>query len=234
LEHKRKKGAFVKKFHILKQNLFTFFPFCATISSLFFERTRKGMFILLVTTALSLAMDAFSVSVCKGLATKDLKAKHMLITGAWFGGFQALMPLIGYYVGALFRDYAQAFDHWIIFALLALIGANMIKESFEGDECPANAGSFTFATMLTMALATSIDALAVGISFSLMPEVNIFVAILLIGVITFILSALGVKVGSHFGSKYKSTAELIGGIVLILLGIKILVEHLFSIDIPLI
>ena len=192
------------------------------------------MLILLITTALSLAMDAFSVSICKGLATKELKLKHMIITGAWFGGFQALMPLIGYYVGSFFKDYVEAVDHWIIFALLALIGANMIKESFSGDECPANAGSFGVKTMFTMALATSIDALAVGISFALMPEVNIFLAIFFIGVITFILSALGVKVGAHFGSKYKSTAERIGGIVLILIGVKILVEHLFGFDIPLI
>ena len=192
------------------------------------------MYLYLFTTALALAMDAFSVAICKGLATKDLRPKHMLITGAWFGGFQAIMPLIGYLIASLFSEEVEFIDHWIIFALLALIGANMIKESFEGDECPANAGSFAPLTMLLMALATSIDALGVGITFAFEEEVNIFVAIAFIGIITFILSAVGVKVGAHFGSKYKSKAELIGGIVLVLLGVKTLVEHLFEIDIPII
>lgn len=192
------------------------------------------MYLQLFATAVALAMDAFSVAICKGLATKDLRPKHLLITGAWFGGFQGLMPLIGYLIASLFSEEVKFIDHWIIFGLLALIGANMVKESLEGDECPANAGSFAPLTMLLMALATSIDAMGVGITFAFEEQVNIFVAIAFIGIITFILSAVGVKVGAIFGSKYKSKAELIGGIVLILLGVKTLVEHLFAFDIPLI
>ena len=194
---------------------------------MFFERDKR-MFILLVTTAISLAMDAFSVSVCKGLATKKLKPKHLIITGAWFGGFQALMPLIGYYVGALFRDYVEAFDHWIIFALLALIGANMIKESFEGDECPANAGSFAFKTMLTMALATSIDALATGLTFAA-TGTNIALAVFLIAITTFICCFIGSIVGAKIGAKCKTQAEIAGGIILIAIGAKFLIERLIEI-----
>ena len=175
--------------------------------------------------AVGLSMDAFAVAVCKGLSTRELKPKHYAITGAWFGGFQGLMPLIGFFLGSLFAEYITSFDHWIAFVLLALIGANMIKESLDGDACPADA-SFGFKTMLTMAIATSIDALAVGVSFALLPDVNILVAVLSIGVITFTLSAIGVKVGSIFGAKYKSKAELVGGIVLCLMGLKILLEHL--------
>lgn len=179
----------------------------------------------LIITAIALSMDAFAVAICKGLSVERVRGSHMAITGAWFGGFQALMPLVGFFVGSLFADYITSFDHWIAFALLALIGANMIKESLDGDTCPADS-SFGFKTMLTMAIATSIDALAVGVSFALLPDVNILVAVIAIGVITFALSALGVKVGSVFGAKYKSKAELVGGIVLCLMGVKILLEHL--------
>ena len=179
----------------------------------------------LIITAIALSMDAFAVAVCKGLSLDKVHLKHMVITGAWFGGFQGLMPLIGFLLGSLFAKYIETFDHWIAFALLALIGANMIKEACEGDSCPADS-SFGFKTMLTMAVATSIDALAVGVSFAIIPGVNIVAAVLSIGVITFCLSALGVKVGSIFGAKYKSKAELVGGIVLCLMGLKILLEHL--------
>ena len=179
----------------------------------------------LIITAVALSMDAFAVAICKGLSLQRVRGSHMAITGAWFGGFQALMPLIGFLVGSLFADYITSFDHWIAFLLLGLIGANMIKESLDGDTCPADS-SFGFKTMLTMAIATSIDALAVGVSFALLPDVNILAAVLSIGVITFALSALGVKVGSVFGAKYKSKAELVGGIVLCLMGVKILREHL--------
>ena len=179
----------------------------------------------LIITAVALSMDAFAVAICKGLSLDKVRPKHMAITGAWFGGFQGLMPLIGFLLGSLFAKQIEAFDHWIAFALLALIGANMIKEACEGDSCPADA-SFGFKTMLTMAVATSIDALAVGVSFAIIPGVNIVAAVLSIGVITFVLSALGVKVGSIFGAKYKSKAELVGGIVLCLMGLKILLEHL--------
>ena len=179
----------------------------------------------LIVTAIALAMDAFAVAICKGLSTEKVKMKHMVITGAWFGGFQALMPLIGYLLGSTFEKYITNIDHWIAFALLALLGANMLKEAFTScDEC-ADA-SLGFSVMLTMAIATSIDALAVGITFALLPDVNIWIAIGSIGVITFIMSALGVKIGSVFGSKHKKLAEIFGGIVLIAIGTKILLEHL--------
>ena len=196
-----------------------------TVSSFtVFRRAFMNIFELIVT-AIALSMDAFAVAICKGLSLERVRPKHMAITGAWFGGFQGLMPLIGFLLGSLFASYITAFDHWIAFVLLGLIGANMIKESLDGDVCPADS-SFGFKTMLTMAIATSIDALAVGVSFALLPDVNIVAAVLSIGVITFTLSAIGVKVGSIFGAKYKSKAELVGGIVLCLMGLKILLEHL--------
>jgi len=174
--------------------------------------------------AVGLAMDAFAVAVCKGLATEKLKWKHMVIVGLWFGGFQGLMPAIGYFLGGSFGQYITNFDHWIAFGLLVLIGGNMIKESFSG-ECPAD-GSLGFKVMLPMAVATSIDALAVGVTFGLLPEVNIVAAVVLIGIITFVMSALGVKIGNVFGSRWKSRAEFFGGVILVLLGVKILLEHL--------
>lgn len=177
--------------------------------------------------AVGLSMDAFAVSVCKGLATQRVNPKHMIIAGIWFGGFQALMPLIGYFLGTAFEKYVTAVDHWIAFILLCAIGGNMIKEAFSGGENEAD-GSFGFKTMLVMAIATSIDALAVGITFALLPDVNIVAAVSFIGVTTFILSAVGVKIGNVFGAKYKSKAELAGGIILIILGIKILIEHLIG------
>lgn len=177
--------------------------------------------------AVGLSMDAFAVSVCKGLATQRVNPKHMIIAGIWFGGFQALMPLIGYFLGTAFEKYVTAVDHWIAFILLGAIGGNMIKEAFSGGENEAD-GSFGFKTMLVMAIATSIDALAVGITFALLPDVNIVAAVSFIGVTTFILSAVGVKIGNVFGAKYKSKAELAGGIILIILGIKILIEHLIG------
>lgn len=179
----------------------------------------------LLLLAIALSMDAFAVAVCKGLATPQLKTKHMIITGLWFGGFQALMPLIGYFLGAAFEGYISSFDHWVAFILLVLIGANMVKESFSG-EAEAADSSFGAKAMFVMAVATSIDALAAGITFAILPDVNIFFAVLFIGIITFAFSALGVKIGNTVGAKYKSKAELAGGIILILLGIKVLLEHL--------
>ena len=173
----------------------------------------------IILIGVGLSMDAFAVSICKGLSTQRLKPSHYLIIGAWFGGFQALMPAIGYLLGATFEKYITAFDHWIAFILLVLIGSNMIKESFSKEEEHTDA-SFAFKTMLLMAIATSIDALAVGVTFGLLPDVNI------IGSTTFILSGVGLKVGNVFGLRYKSKAELAGGIILILIGIKILLEHL--------
>lgn len=175
--------------------------------------------------AVGLSMDAFAVSICKGLSVQKLKIRHYLIIGAWFGGFQALMPFIGYILGSSFEKYITSFDHWIAFALLSLIGGNMIKEAFSKNEEEADA-SFGVKTMALLAVATSIDALAVGITFALLPNVNIAAAITFIGVITFILSAVGLKIGNVFGIKYKSKAEIAGGIILIIIGVKILLEHL--------
>lgn len=176
--------------------------------------------------AVGLSMDAFAVSVCKGLATSRVKLKHSIITGLWFGGFQAIMPFIGYLLGSAFEKYVTAVDHFIAFILLGAIGYNMIKEAFSDEESSSDC-DFGFKTMFLMAIATSIDALAVGITFALLPEVNIYAAVSFIGVITFLLSAIGVKIGSVFGGKYKLISEALGGVILIALGIKILIEHLF-------
>lgn len=171
--------------------------------------------------AVGLSMDAFAVSVCKGLSLGKIKPKHMWIAGAWFGGFQALMPLIGYFLGSFFAEMIEKYDHWVAFVLLAIIGGNMIKESFGKDEKVDS--SMDVKSMLLLAIATSIDALAVGVTFAFL-QVQIVPAVSFIGVITFIFSAVGVKIGSLFGTKYKSKAELFGGIVLVLIGIKILLE----------
>lgn len=174
-----------------------------------------------------LSMDAFAVSICKGLSVKKAGLKEMGLCGVWFGGFQALMPLIGFFLGALFYKAISAFDHWIAFGLLALIGANMLKEAFEKKcDCEEQNADMGFKTMLVMAIATSIDALAVGISLAMAGNVNIWLAISCIGVITFILSGVGVKIGNVFGAKFEKKAEAAGGIILILLGLKILLEHL--------
>lgn len=170
-------------------------------------------------------MDAFAVSVCKGLAIKDKGYKEPIIVGLWFGGFQALMPLVGFMLGSRFQEAISAYSHWLAFFLLSIIGINMIKGALSRpDECDTNSGSLAFKVMLPMALATSIDALAVGITFGFL-KVRIIPAVTIIGITTFILSVIGTKVGYAFGIKYKSKAELAGGIILILLGIKILLEH---------
>ncbi len=185
----------------------------------------------MLSFAISFSMDAFAVSICKGLATPKLKYKHMLITGIWFGGFQALMPTIGYFLGTTFKQYIEAYDHWVAFVLLALIGGNMIKESFSKEEEVQDA-SFGFKTMLVMAIATSIDALAGGISFAMVvPSNRILFAVSAIGIMTFLFSAFGVKIGNVYGAKHKSKAELAGGVILVILGIKILLEHLGLINI---
>ena len=179
----------------------------------------------LLILAIGLSMDAFAVAICKGLAVNKVKPKHMIITGLWFGGFQAFMPFLGYVLGATFEKYVTAVDHFIAFVLLGAIGANMIKEAFSKEEDESSC-DFGFKTMFLMAVATSIDALAVGITFALLPDVKIVPAVSFIGIITFALSALGVKLGNVFGVKYKAKAELTGGIILVLLGLKILLEHL--------
>lgn len=176
--------------------------------------------------AVGLSMDAFAVAVCKGLATPKITLKKACVVGLWFGVFQALMPTLGYLVGYRFQEKITAIDHWIAFALLVFIGANMIRESFSKEEEGANA-SLAFKEMLLLAIATSIDALAVGVTFAFLPDIPILPAVSFIGVITFLLSALGMKIGNVFGTKYKSRAELAGGIILILIGSKILIEHLF-------
>lgn len=178
----------------------------------------------LLILAAGLSMDAFAVAVCKGLALRRTTLANTCLVGLWFGGFQALMPLLGYFLGMQFRHQITAFDHWIAFALLGLIGVNMIREALSGEEEKADA-SLSFQTMFLLALATSIDALAVGITFAFL-EVDILWAVACIGLTTFFLSCVGVRIGSVFGIRYKSRAELAGGAVLILLGLKILLEHL--------
>ena len=179
----------------------------------------------LFVIAVGLSMDAFAVSVCKGLSVQKVKPKHYLIVAAYFGGFQALMPLLGYLLGVRFEAMVANVDHWIAFVLLGLLGANMVRESRAGEEKLDD--SFTVSTMLLLAVATSIDALAIGVTFAFL-GVNIVEAIILIGITTGIISGVGLKIGNVFGSRYKSKAEMAGGIVLILMGIKILVQHLLG------
>ena len=174
--------------------------------------------------AVGLSMDAFAVSVCKGLSMQKMNWMHALVIGLYFGGFQAGMPLIGYLLGMGFQSRIEAVDHWIAFLLLGFIGINMIRESRDTDEEHVDP-SIGFRTMVVLAVATSIDALAVGVTFAFL-QVAILPAVCFIGVVTFFLSAVGVKIGNVFGTRYKSRAELTGGIILVLMGIKILAEHL--------
>ena len=180
--------------------------------------------------AVGLSMDAFAVSVCKGLAMKKATLKAEATCGLWFGGFQMLMPVTGFFLGSLFAEAIEAFDHWVAFGLLVIIGINMLKEALEkedesGDD-PEKDADLSVRTMFLMAVATSIDALAVGISLAMVGSVNIWLAAAFIGICTCLLSALGVKIGNVFGSRYEKKAELAGGVILILLGVKILLEHL--------
>ena len=169
-------------------------------------------------------MDAFAVSICKGLGMRKVNKKQALVIGLFFGGFQALMPFVGWLLGSQFEKYITSIDHWIAFILLGIIGGEMIKESFDDDSENKN-DDVSFKTMIVLAIATSIDALAVGITFAFL-NVNLVLAVSLIGIITFILSIVGTKIGNRFGDKYQNKAELVGGIILVLLGIKILLEHL--------
>ena len=178
--------------------------------------------------AIGVSMDAFAVSICKGLAMKKASLSGMVTVGGWFGGFQALMPLIGFYLGTLFAAAIEAIDHWVAFGLLGIIGVNMLKEAFDRtcgceDEHNADLG---VKTMFVMAVATSIDALAVGISLAMAGGVNIWLSIALIGLTTFTTSAIGVKIGSLFGAAFEKKAQLAGGVILILIGVRILLEHL--------
>lgn len=174
---------------------------------------------------IGLAMDAFAVSVGKGLSVGQTKLRHALSVGLWFGGFQALMPVIGYFIGTSFADIVSNIDHWIAFTLLLLIGANMIRESIKGNDDEVDS-SFSFKTMLILAVATSIDALACGVSFAFL-DTDIRLAVAIIGAVTFILSIVGLKTGSFLGERFHKGAGIAGGIVLIGIGLKILIEHLF-------
>ena len=168
-------------------------------------------------------MDAFAVSICKGLSVRKVRPSYMVKAGLWFGGFQALMPLIGYFLGISFADFVSGVDHWIAFVLLCIIGGNMIKESCQKDDEEVSP-DFSVKTMFAMAVATSIDALAVGVSFAFL-KVNIWLAVTLIGITTALFSGAGILIGNFFGSKWKSKAEFAGGFILVALGLKILVEH---------
>ncbi len=183
--------------------------------------------VTLFMIAVGLSMDAFAVSICKGLASGRFRLKHAFIVGTWFGGFQALMPMIGFFLGSRFEKYIAAIDHWIAFLLLGLIGFGMIKEALSPKEEQEVDASFDALTMLLLAIATSIDALAVGISFALL-HVEIVSASLFIGLTTFICSGFGLLVGSHFGTRFRAKSELLGGIILILIGFKILAEDYLS------
>lgn len=182
-------------------------------------------FVEVLLIGIGLSMDAFSVSICKGLTTKKFSWKMALICGLWFGFFQALMPVIGFFLGVQFEEYITAFDHWIAFGLLVLIGANMIREAIWGSDDQNNNGALDFKTMLLLAIATSIDALAVGVSFACI-QVRLWSSVLIIGLTTFLFSIIGVKIGNVFGSKFEKSAGIVGGIILILIGLKILLEHL--------
>ena len=174
--------------------------------------------------AVGLSMDAFAVSVCKGLSMQKMRMKNALTVGIYFGGFQALMPAIGYFLGAYFQNTIAAYDHWIAFILLGIIGGNMIRESLNQEEESCDA-SIAMRDMLFLAIATSIDALAVGVTFAFL-QVHLLYAVSIIGTATLVLSVIGVKVGTVFGCRYKSRAELAGGVILVLMGVKILTEHL--------
>ncbi len=185
----------------------------------------------LFLTAVALSMDAFAVAMCKGLSVGNSHIKHNIITGAYFGFFQGFMPLVGYLLGRNFQGVVESVDHWIAFILLTFIGANMIKEA-TGNEDENLDASFSPGAMIPLAIATSIDALAMGVSFSFFPDFDIIPAVIFIGVTTFILSGFGVYLGCHFGTKYKSKSEFAGGIILILMGLKILLEHLGLLVLP--
>jgi len=182
-------------------------------------------FVELFMIAVGLSMDAFAVSVCKGLSIEKMRSKYAVFAGCYFGGFQAIMPLLGYFLGIQFQAAITCFDHWIAFVLLGCIGVNMLRESRDKEKgCPA---SFEAKIMIPLAVATSIDALAVGVTFAFL-NIQIIPAVLFIGAITFIFSACGVKVGNMFGNRFSSKAELIGGLILIVIGTKILIEHLIA------
>lgn len=176
----------------------------------------------LLMIAVGVSMDAFAISICKGLSVQKVEKKHLLSAGLWFGGAQAVMPLLGYFLGSGFQSVVEHVDHWLSFALLTIIGINMIRES--RGEIEKLDSSFSAKAMFPLAIADSIDALAVGVTFAFL-EVNIIPAVLLIGVTTFLFSVAGIKIGNQFGARYKSKAEMVGGLILIVMGLMILMEH---------
>ena len=184
----------------------------------------------LLLLAVGVSMDAFAVSICKGLAMRKATLKGCMTCGVWFGGFQALMPVIGFFLGTLFAEAIHSIDHWVAFLLLGIIGINMLKEAFEKEECSCccdeNSADLSARTMFVMAVATSIDALAVGISLAMAGHVNIWLAAGFIGICTCGFSAVGVMIGNVFGSRFEKKAQLAGGVILVLLGLKILLEHM--------
>ena len=184
----------------------------------------------LLLLAVGVSMDAFAVSICKGLAMKKATLGASMTCGLWFGGFQALMPTIGFFLGTLFAEAIQAIDHWVAFILLGIIGINMLKEAFEKEEecgcCDGHNADLSVKTMFIMAVATSIDALAVGISLAMAGNVNIWLAALFIGICTCGFSAVGVKIGNVFGARFEKKAQVAGGVILLFLGTNILLEHL--------
>lgn len=185
-----------------------------------------GIFEILII-AVGLSMDAFAVSICKGLSVCRVRPRNAVSVALWFGGFQALMPVLGFYLGVSFADVVASVDHWIAFVLLGIIGGHMIKEAFESDDSCKVDPDFSFKTMLAMAVATSIDAFAIGVSFAFL-QVNIWIAVFLIGLTTGIFSAVGIYLGNMFGILYKSKAEFAGGFILVAIGVKILLEHLIK------
>ena len=181
---------------------------------------------IMISLAFGMSMDAFAVSICKGLSMKKASIKQMSICGIWFGGFQALMPIVGFFLGSLFADKIEKFDHWVAFGLLVVIGLNMLKEAFSKCDCEECDADLSVKTMFLMAVATSIDALAVGISLAMTDDVNIFVTAGIIGVVTCAMCMAGVKIGNIFGSRFEKKAQIAGGVILILLGVKLLLEGL--------
>ena len=181
----------------------------------------------IILLAIGVAMDAFAASICIGIPLKKVAPKHAMLTAIWFGGFQALLPLIGYYLGASFSDFVSSIDHWIAFLLLGIIGVNMLRESFQKDECSCGMPDFSVRAKFPVAMAPSLDAMAVGVSLSF-TYANIWEAVLAIGIITAMFSGAGVYIGNMFGNRYKSKAEMTGGLILVVMGVRILLEHTLS------
>lgn len=218
---------FLSFFVVLKvPRITTAFYTCVYASNIWIYKESFMGILEVFLIGVGLSMDAFAVSICRGLKMQKLSVSQTVLIAVFFGGFQALMPLVGWFLGTQFESYITAVDHWIAFVLLAVIGGKMIYDSFKGeDDDKSEKSVLNIKELLVMAVATSIDALAVGITFAFL-SVNIWSSIAIIGVTTFVLSAIGVLIGHKFGAKYKNKAEIAGGVILILIGLKILLEHL--------